>query len=121
LPAISLVDNVGISTAVGNDMGYDEVFSYPLSAYAGPGDVAVAISYSGNSPNVVRACQWAKANRLAVVALTGFSGGRIKHLANVHVHIPSENYGIVEDFHLSIGHIVSQMLRSRVLAEAVVL
>ena len=119
LQAFSLVDNVGIGTAVANDISYEDVFSFPLSAYAEAGDVAVAISCSGNSPNVLRACKWGKANGLTIVALTGFSGGKVKQLADVHVNIPHDNYGIVEDLHLSIGHIVSQTLRSRILAEAV--
>lgn len=116
LRAFSLVDNVGMGTAVGNDIGYAEVFRYPLAAYAEAGDVAVAISCSGNSPNVLRACKWANANGLTVVALTGFSGGKVKPLADLHINVPSENYGVIEDFHLSIGHIVSQMLKAKVLA-----
>lgn len=118
LRAISLNDNIGISTAVGNDIGYEDVFRFPLSAYAKPADIALAISCSGNSPNVLRACEWAAANGLVVVALTGFAGGRLKELEDLHVNIPSDNYGIVEDLHLSIGHMVSQMLRSRIAAEA---
>jgi len=117
LNAFSLVDNVGLGTALGNDTSYDETFSYPLETYARPGDIAVAISGSGNSANVIRACAWAKENGVTVVGLTGFSGGKLKDLADLHINVPSDNYGIVEDLHLAIGHIVAQILKSRVLAE----
>jgi D-sedoheptulose 7-phosphate isomerase len=114
LKAISLVDNVGLTTAIGNDISYDEIFRFPLASYAKSGDVAIGISCSGNSPNLLRACEWAKENALTVVALTGFSGGKVKNLANLHINVPSENYGVIEDLHLSIAHIVAQGLKSRI-------
>ncbi len=117
LAAFSLVDNTGLTTAIGNDVSYDETFSYPLESFAKAGDIAVAISCSGNSPNVLRACEWARENGLTVVALTGFAGGKVKALADIHINIPSENYGIMEDVHMSVGHIVAQSLKSRILAE----
>jgi len=110
LQAFSLVDNAGLTTAIGNDIDYEHTLSYPLESYAEPGDVAVAISCSGNSPNVVKACQWAKQNKLTVVALTGFQGGKIGPTADIHINIPSDNFGIIEDLHLSIGHVVTQTL-----------
>lgn len=116
LRAICLNDNVGMTTAVGNDMSYDETFAYPLSAFAEAGDIAVAISCSGNSPNVVRACEWAREHHLSIVTLTGFTGGRIAAMSDINIHVPSDNYGLVEDLHLSVGHIVAQSLRARVLA-----
>lgn len=116
LRAFSLVDNTGITTAVGNDINYDQTFSYPLASYAEAGDIAVAISCSGNSPNVLRACEWASQNGLTVVALTGFAGGKVKDFADIHINVPHENYGIIEDLHLSVGHMVAQMLKSRVAA-----
>jgi D-sedoheptulose 7-phosphate isomerase len=118
LAAFSLVDNTGLTTAIGNDLSYDQTFSYPLESYAQPGDLAVAISCSGNSPNVLRACEWAKAHGLTVVALTGFAGGKVKALADIHVNVPSTNYGIMEDVHMSVGHIVAQSLKSKILAGA---
>jgi D-sedoheptulose 7-phosphate isomerase len=116
LKSFCVNDNVGLTTAVGNDISYEESFSFPLSAYAEPGDVAVAISVSGNSPNVLRACEWARDNGMVVVAMTGFTGGKVRELASLHVNIPSDNYGIVEDLHLSVGHMVAQAMRARVLA-----
>ena len=114
LRALSLVDNFGMTTALGNDAGYDQTLSHPLASYGRAGDLAIAISCSGNSPNVVHACQQAKDSGLRLACLTGFAGGRIAELADLHVNIPSENYGLIEDLHLSIGHMVSQSLKSRI-------
>ena len=114
LQAISLVDNIGLTTAIGNDVSYDDTFRYPLETFAAPGDIAVAISCSGNSPNVIAACEWARQNGVTVVALTGFSGGKLTTLADLHINVSSDNYGIVEDLHMSIGHIVAQILQQRV-------
>jgi D-sedoheptulose 7-phosphate isomerase len=115
--AFSMVDNLGLLTACGNDISYDEIMSYPLASFARPGDLAIAISCSGNSPNVLRACEWARNNQLKVVALTGLNGGKLKDLADVHINVPSDNYGWVEDLHMSIGHIGAQSLKSRVSKE----
>ncbi len=118
LAAIALNDNAGTLTALGNDITYDETFRYPLETYARPGDIAVAISCSGNSPNVLCACKWAKENRLTVVGLTGFEGGKLKGLVDLHINVPSDNFGLVEDIHLSVGHVAAQILKSRILALA---
>ena len=117
LQVLSLADNLALLTALGNDISYDEIFRYPLASYARTGDVAVAITASGNSPNVLRACEWAREHGLFVVALTGFSGGKVRELCDLHINIPSDNYGIIEDLHLSVNHIVSQMLKTRIAAE----
>lgn len=117
LQAIGLSDNVAMLTALANDGSYEDIFIFPLESYAQKGDVAVAISASGNSPNVVKACAWAKEHGLRVVALTGFRGGKVKELADLHINIPSDNYGLVEDLHLSIDHIVSQKLHSMIKAQ----
>jgi D-sedoheptulose 7-phosphate isomerase len=119
MQVLSLADNLAMLSALGNDISYDDVFRFPLAAYAREGDIAVAISASGNSPNLLRACEWAKEHGIAVVALTGFAGGSLKDLADLHVNIPSDNYGIIEDLHLAVGHIVSQMLKARAGEEAV--
>jgi len=114
LRAFCLIDSSGMGTALGNDIGYEETLRYPLETYARPGDVAVAISGSGNSPNVLRACEWARNNGVQVVALTGFTGGKLKDLADLHINVPSDNFGLIEDLHLVIGHSVSQVLKCRV-------
>lgn len=118
LLAMSMTDNVGLTTAVGNDLAYDQAFSYPLESYAQPGDVAVGISCSGTSPNIVRAMEWARGHGLTVVALTGFSGGKARDLAHIHINVPSDNYGVIEDLHMSVGHAAAQLLRDRVLRES---
>lgn len=114
LRATCLSDNIGLLTAIGNDIHYDDIFKYPIEALTRPADVLIAISASGNSPNIVRACQFANDHGLFVVTLTGFDGGKISKIADLHVNIPSENYGIVEDLHLMIGHIITQSLRTRI-------
>lgn len=113
LRAMSLCDNPGVTTALANDLAFDDVFLLPLQAYARAGDLAVAISGSGRSPNVVKAAAWAVANGLHLVALTGFDGGELGGLAPLHINVPSCHYGPIEDVHLAIGHIVSNILRSR--------
>jgi D-sedoheptulose 7-phosphate isomerase len=117
LHALSATDNVGLMTAVGNDLAYDQIFSYMIESYASAGDVAVAISCSGNSPNLLRACSWAREHGMKVVALTGFQGGKVKDLAHIHINIPSDNYGVIEDLHMSVGHIAAQMLNATVSRE----
>lgn len=116
LKAFSLVDNTGILTATGNDVSYDDTFLLPLQAYAAAGDVAVGISCSGNSPNLMKAAEWAKANGLTLVALTGFKGGKIAQIADIHINIPSDNYGIIEDLHMSVGHMAAHLLNRKVRA-----
>lgn len=118
LRAMSLVDNKEMLTAIGNDIGYDDIFLHQLESFAKAGDVAVAISCSGNSPNVVSACQWAKSVGIGTVAVTGFKGGELGSLADIHINIPDDNYGIVEDLQLAVGHMVAQRLHCRVIEHA---
>lgn len=117
LHAFSLSDNTGLLTAVGNDLSYDDTFLFPLESYASKGDVAVGISCSGNSPNLLKACAWARQQGLHVVALTGFAGGKVKDLAHIHINVPTDNYGVIEDLHMSVGHIAAQMLQAAILAQ----
>lgn len=107
----SLSANTELITAIGNDIGYEDVFAYQLRTLAAPEDVLITISSSGDSPNIVRAIEWAKANQIHTIALTGFSGGRSAKLAEVNVHVPSDNYGVVEDLHQSVMHVLAQALR----------
>jgi D-sedoheptulose 7-phosphate isomerase len=114
LNAVSLVDNVPMLTALGRDLSYGDTFLFPLESYAHPGDLIIAISCSGDSENVLKACEWARDNNIHIAALTGFSGGQLSALADLHINIPSENYGLVEDVHASVGHMLSQGLYLRV-------
>lgn len=118
LDATALGDNIPLVTALANDESYNDVFSYPLESYGKRGDVAIAISCSGNSPNLLSACDWAHSHGLSVAALTGFSGGRVKALADIHINIPSDNYGLIEDLHLSVCHMIAQGLKGRIMEDA---
>ncbi|MGH9917443.1 MAG: D-sedoheptulose-7-phosphate isomerase, partial [Nitrososphaerales archaeon] len=109
LPRVaSLASNVDLITAIANDIGYDDVFSYQLQSQSRPGDVLVAISSSGDSPNILRALLWARAHGMKSIALTGFSGGGARHVADVSIHVTCWNYGIVEDLHQAVMHSLAQ-------------
>jgi len=108
---ISLVSVMETITAIANDISYDEVFAYQLRTMARPGDVLITVSSSGDSENVVRALQWAKDNGVTTIALTGFDGGRSKAVAGIHIHVEGDNYGIVEDAHQSVMHMLAQYIR----------
>lgn len=107
----SLSTNVELLTAVANDIGYEEVFRFQLEAQSRPGDVLVAISSSGRSPNIVNALAWAKEHDVRTIALTGFDGGEARTTAEVAVHVDSTNYGIIEDLHQAIMHSLAQYVR----------
>jgi len=107
----SLSTNVELFSAIANDLGYDSVFEYQLQSVARPGDVLIAISSSGRSPNIVRAVRWANDNGMHTIALTGFGGGPAKESASVSVHVRSDNYGIVEDAHQACMHLLAQYVR----------
>lgn len=117
--AIALTDNVAILTAIGNDYGYDKIFVLQLQTLMRPGDVVVAISASGNSPNVVEAIEWANANGATTVGLTGFDGGKLRTLANLSVHVPTAKgeYGPVEDIHMVLDHLIGAYLMNFVRVE----
>jgi len=107
----SLSANLEAITAIANDISYDEVFAYQLQSMGSPGDVLITISSSGDSENVVRACRWARDSGLHVIAMTGFSGGRTASLATVNLHVDADNYGVIEDVHQSLMHILAQSIR----------
>ncbi len=114
---VSLAANVPMITAIANDLSYDDVFLYQLQGAARPGDVLATVSASGDSENVVRAAAWARENGLEVIAMTGFSGGRGAGLASVHLHVEADNYGLVEDVHQSLMHILAQFIRQSRMSE----
>ena len=108
---VSLASNVEILTAIANDISYDDVFVYQLATQAREGDVLMTISSSGDSENIIRALAHARANGIPTIAMTGFSGGRSRKNADVHIHVSGDNYGVVEDTHQSIMHLLAQFLR----------
>lgn len=101
-----LNDSIPSLTALANDVSYETVFAEPLAALAGPGDVAIAISGSGNSPNVLRAMSVAREHKLITIGLTGFSGGKLKDMVDVAVVVPSDSMQLIEDAHLAILHAI---------------
>ena len=107
----SLSTNIELFSAIANDHGYDAVFEYQLQSLARPGDVLIAVSSSGRSPNIVRALEWATGHGMHTIALTGFSGGAARELASVSVHVRSDNYGIIEDAHQACMHLLAQYVR----------
>ncbi|MBK30549.1 MAG: phosphoheptose isomerase [Euryarchaeota archaeon] len=108
---MSLSSNIEILTAIANDVSYEDIFTFQLSTMADAGDVLITISSSGESENIVRAAQWAKSNKCSVIAMTGFDGGRSSKLAHINLHVESDNYGVIEDTHQSLMHILAQFLR----------
>ena len=117
--ALALTDNVAIITAIGNDDGYDSIFTKQLEVHLENGDVVVAISASGNSPNVVKAVELCKARGNTVIGITGFDGGTLKKLSDINVHVQTEKgeYGPVEDLHMVLDHLLGSYLIRVVNAE----
>ena len=107
----SLSSATELITAIANDIGVQEIFALPLRSLGRPGDVLVAISSSGASPNIVTAINAAHDIGMKVIAMTGFSGGEAARLADVSLRVEAANYGIVEDVHQSLMHILAQYLR----------
>ena len=117
---LSLSTNVELLTAIANDMGYENIFVYQLESQARAGDVLIAVSSSGRSPNIVRALTWARRNGLRTIAITGFDGGAARIVAEAGVHVDSTNYGVVEDLHQAIMHALAQYIRqSRMTADTI--
>jgi phosphoheptose isomerase len=107
----SLSTTVELITAIGNDFGYEDVFSYQLESVGKAGDLLIAISSSGSSPNILKALRTARANGMKTLAMVGFDGGAAAQLADVTLWVKADNYGIVEDVHQSLMHIFAQYLR----------
>ena len=107
---ISLADNIGLVTAFGNDIGYDEIFAGQLKSVMQPGDLVIAISGSGNSPNVLKAVEYANANGGITLAVVGYDGGKLMPIAQHAVWVQSNDMQYCEDLHLMFGHMVMKAL-----------
>jgi len=114
LRILSLTDNTPYILAWANDEGFDRVFAEQLKNLASPGDLLIAISGSGNSPNVLRAVDWANKNGLKTFGCTGFDGGKLRKLAQQSLHVPLDDMGIVESIHLTAFHWVVDNLHARI-------
>lgn len=115
---VSLASNMATITAIGNDIGYDKIFSKQLEfSNATQDDILIVISSSGNSSNIIRALEQAQQSNLFTIALVGFDGGQAGKIASATVHVNSSNYGIVEDCHQIIMHSWAQALRVSAVTE----
>ncbi len=111
---MSLTDNQGWILAVGNDVGYDQIFVQQLMNYGSRGDLVIAISGSGNSPNVLAAVDWANRHGLVTFGLTGFDGGKLRKAAETGLHVPLDDMGMVESIHLCLFHWVLNDVYARI-------
>lgn len=112
LRILSLTDNTSYITAWANDEGYERVFVEQLKNLSSPGDLLIAISGSGNSPNILAAVDWANAHGLATFGCTGYSGGKLRVLAQQGLHVPIADMGVVESVHLTAFHwVIGAMYR----------
>lgn len=112
--AISLTDNVVIITSLANDKDYSSIFEEQLVGQLEEGDVVIGISASGNSPNVLKAIEYARRNGAITIGFIGFGGGKLKELVHKAVILSRRDYGQVEDVHLSLDHIISYLVRERI-------
>jgi D-sedoheptulose 7-phosphate isomerase len=111
LKAMSLTDNTPLLTALSNDFSYDAVFEKQLEIIFSPGDAVLAISASGNSRNVLNGVRFAREQGGRVISLTGFDGGKLLSLSDANIHVPFNEFGLVEDIHLLLGHIIMTCMK----------
>ena len=116
LPSISLTENMASVTAIGNDYAFEQIFSRQLEGLSQPGDVAVGLSTSGNSPNVVKAFHAAKSLQVFTVGLTGGTGGQMASLCDVCICVPSKVTARIQEVHLTIGHILCGLVEDALAA-----
>jgi D-sedoheptulose 7-phosphate isomerase len=114
LKVLSLTDNAGWLLAVGNDCGYDQIFLQQLMNYGSKGDLLLAISGSGNSPNILKAVDWANRHGLTTFGLTGYNGGQLKQMQQHGLHVALDDMGMVESLHLAIFHWVLNDVFARI-------
>ncbi len=112
LPALALTVDSSSLTAIGNDFGFEEIYAQQLRALARPQDLLVAISTSGNSPNIVRAAEEARALGLRVLGMTGAGGGRLEPLCEVCLKVPSARVCRIQEVHITVGHIWCEMVEA---------
>ncbi len=110
LRAVALSANSAVMTCLANDVGYDHIYSEQLAVLANEGDVLVALSGSGNSPNIIEALDCAKVKKIKSYAILGYAGGKAKNKADVAIHFPVHDMQIAEDLQLIVGHMLMQFL-----------
>jgi len=112
--ATSITDNMAMITSLANDVSYEAIFKEQLVGQLQAGDVVIGISASGNSPNVLRAIEYARENGVVTIALTGFDGGKLKDLVDKAIIVASRDYGQVEDVHLSLSPIILYEVKAKI-------
>lgn len=112
IKVFSLSSNNSLITAIANDISYDDIFSYQLERFGRAKDILLAFSVSGTSKNVIKCIKIAKKKKIKIISFTGFNGGKLKKLSNHNINIFSNNFGIVEDCHLTLVHFISQYIRN---------
>jgi D-sedoheptulose 7-phosphate isomerase len=110
LAAIALTTDSSVLTSIGNDYGFDHVFARQIEALGQSGDVALAISTSGRSPNVIAALQAARARRLRTIALTGGDGGAMAQIVDIHINVPSQSAARVQEVHRTLLHVICDLV-----------
>ena len=110
---IALTDNVPLITAYSNDLSYEQVFSQQLKNLVNPGDIVIGISASGNSQNIINAINLAKENKAITIGLLGFNGGKLKELVNLKILVNKDDYGMVEDSHSALQHMMCSIIREK--------
>jgi D-sedoheptulose 7-phosphate isomerase len=105
-----LSDNIPTVLAIANDIGYEEIFRFQLRGVLTPPDIVLAISGSGNSPNVLYAAEYAREQGAGIIALTGYDGGLLGQLADIHLHVPVQSMQITEDIHMIFDHLFMSVL-----------
>ena len=111
---ISLVDNSGVLTATSNDIDFSSVFTQQIKLLGRPGDILECFSASGNSPNLLEAVMEAKKLGVLTLGITGFDGGELKDICDFSIHVPTRigSYGVVEDIHSSVSHVLTEVIRN---------
>jgi len=112
LKVFSLSSNTSLVTAIANDISYNDIFSYQLNRFGKANDVLLAFSVSGTSKNIVECVKIAKKKKIKIISFTGFDGGKLKKLSKYNINFLTNNFGIVEDCHLTIMHYISQYIRN---------
>jgi len=113
LRVVSLTDNIPLMTALANDYGYEYIFSEQLKSFGRKGDMLIVLTGSGNSPNIIQAVLTAKSLGIQTYGLLGFKGGKVKDILDDMLLIDSDNYGLVEDAHLIIDHLITDWFRNQ--------
>ena len=118
LKVVSLTDNIALFTAIGNDIDYESVFVEQLISQVEEGDVAIGISASGNSPNVIKAIEYAHGQGATTIGFAAFGGGKLKDITDKSINLSTRDYGQAEDIHLSLGHILKELIKAKIKSDA---